>query len=192
MTELINAMQMDGQYAVERVHLDCKAFGLVPGSDESVALGDKTLVLKMKQQRLMHSVLDEVKMGLDNRFEEEDQKYLEIATFPTDHPEMEAEDMPTKITAVIIDKHVPKKHFDLKLFIDVLNSQPWMAKQAIEDVHLEETLRSKELGLDRLQQSLSASEREVEDNEKAIAAAKEKVTNSVIIPIVLSQIAPCV
>lgn len=175
MMELINAMQMDGQYAVERVHLDCKAFGLTPGSDESVAIGDKTLVLKMKQQRLMQSVLDQVKIGLDNRFEEEDNKYLEIASFPTDDPEMKPEDMPEKITALIIDKHVPKKHFDLKSFIDVLNSQPWMAKQAIEDVHLEETLRSKELSLDRLQQSLTASEREVEDNEKAIISAKGKV-----------------
>ena len=132
MVELINAMQMDGQYAVERVHLDCQAFFLPAGSDEAVSVGDRSLILKMKQQRIMQSVLDPVKMGLDGRFEDEENRYLDIASFPTDHTDLEAEDMLETITAVMVDKHTPKKHFEVKALVNVLNSQPWMAKQAIE------------------------------------------------------------
>jgi hypothetical protein len=151
------------------------AFFAIPGSDESVSLGDRTLVLKLKQQQLEESVLDRVKLGLDAKFTEEDTRYVEIASFPTDSPDLEAEEMPTTITAKIIDRHVPKKHFEVQEFIDVLYSQPWMAKQAIEDVHLEEVIRSKALALDHLENTTSAIERSIIEANSEITTAKRKI-----------------
>lgn len=151
------------------------AFFAIPGSDESVSLSDRTLVLKMKQAQLEQSVLDRVKLGLDAKFTEEDTRYIEIASFPTDSPDLEAEEMPSTITANIIDRHIPKKHFELKEFIDVLYSQPWMAKQAIEDVHLEEVIRSKALALDHLENTASALERSIAESTSEIAAARRKI-----------------
>jgi hypothetical protein len=159
----------------ERVHLDSLAFFAPPGSDESVSLGDRTLVLKLKQQQLEESVLDRVKLGLDAKFTEEDTRYIEIASFPTDSPDLEAEEMPSTITAKIIDCHIPKKHFEVKEFIDVLYSQPWMAKQAIEDVHLEEVIRSKALALDHLENTTSALERSIIEAGNEITNSKRKL-----------------
>jgi hypothetical protein len=151
------------------------AFFALPGSDESVSLSDRTLILKMKQAQLEQSVLDRVKLGLDAKFTEEDTRYIEIASFPTDSPDLEAEEMPTTITAKIIDRHVPKKHFEVKDFMDVVYSQPWMAKQAVEDVHLEEVIRTKALALDHLENTATALERSILESTNDIAASRKKI-----------------
>lgn len=157
------------------MHLDSLAFFAVPGSDESVSLSDRTLILKLKQQQLQENVLDRVKLGLDAKFGEEDVRYVEVASFPTDSPDLDAEEMPSTITAKIIDKHIPKKHFEVKEFIDVLYSQPWMAKQAIEDVHMEEVIHSKALALDHLENTASSIERGISNATLEINESQKKV-----------------
>lgn len=151
------------------------AFFAPPGSDEAVSLGDRTLVLKMKQQQLETSVLDRVKMGLDAKFTEEDTRYIEIASFPTDSPDLEPDEMLSTITAKIIDRHIPKKHFEIKQFIDLLYSQPWMAKQAIEDVHMEEVIRTKALALDHLESTATALERSIVETTNEITSFQRKI-----------------
>ena len=148
-----------------------------PGSDESVSLSDRTLVLKLKQQQLQEHVLDRVKLGLDAKFTEEDVRYVEIASFPTDSPDLDAEEMPSTITAKIIDRHIPKKHFEIKEFIDVLYSQPWMAKQAIADVHLEEVIHSKALALDHLENTATSIERGITNATNDLTTSQRQAIN---------------
>lgn len=156
MSELLNAISMDAQYAAERVYLDSAAYRVAPNSDEAVSISERSLALKMKQTRLATSVIDQVKIGLDDKLEAEDDKNIDIASFPTDSIDLSVPEMPTTITAKLLETHEKKKHFDLKEFLNVILSQPWLAKQAIEDVHIEEQLRSIELQVDNLQTDLRA------------------------------------
>ena len=146
--ELLDAMKIDAQYAVERTFLDCKALYAVPGTDEAVSVSVRSLELKKKQTQLQTAVIDNVKLGLDDRLGEEDRRYIDIAAFPNDADTLEPHQMPTKIKAVLVDKFVGRKHFDMRGFIDVVMSQPWMASQALEDVHFEEELSGRELQVD--------------------------------------------
>jgi hypothetical protein len=148
--ELLDAMKIDAQYSVERTFLDCAALYAVAGTDEAVSVGERSLELKRKQTQLQTAVIDNVKLGLDERLGEEDRRYIDIAAFPDDADTLEPHQMPKKIKALLVDTFVERKHFDTKSFLDIVMSQPWMANQALEDVHLEEDLRTKELHLDEV------------------------------------------
>ena len=145
---------MEAQYAAERVYLDSAAYRVTPNSDEAVSISERSLTLKLKQSRLTTSVIDQVKIGLDEKLEAEDDKNIDIASFPTDSVDLTVPEMPETITAKLLETYDKKKHFDFKEFLNVILSQPWLAKQAIEDVHIEEKLRSVELQLDNLQTDL--------------------------------------
>ena len=153
--ELLDAMKVDAQYAVERTYLDCRALYVVGGSDEAVYVSTSSLELKKKQTQLQTAVIDNVKIGLDGRLGEEDKRYIDIAAFPDDADSLEPHQMPKKIKAQLVDKFVPRKHFDINSFMDIVMSQPWMANQALEDVHLEEELRTRELHLDEVRASVT-------------------------------------
>lgn len=152
--ELLDAMKIDAQYAVERTFLDCRALYVVAGTDEAVSVSVRSLELKRKQTQLQAAVIDNVKLGLDIRLGEEDKRYIDIAAFPDDSDTLEPHQMPKKIKALLVDKFVSRKHFDTKSFLDIVMAQPWMANQALEDVHLEEDLRTKELHLDEIRGSV--------------------------------------
>lgn len=162
-TELLDAMKIDAQYAVERTFLDCRALYAVAGTDEAVSVSVRSLDLKRKQTQLQSAVIDNVKLGLDVRLGEEDKRYIDIAAFPDDADTLEPHQMPKRIKALLVDKFVSRKHFDLRNFLDIVMAQPWMANQALEDVHLEEDLRVKELQLDEVKAGVKNQETTIVD-----------------------------
>lgn len=173
--ELLDGMKIDAQYAVERTFLDCRALYAVAGSDEAVSVGNRSLELKKKQGQLQTSVIDNVKLGLDERLTQEDSAYIDIAAFPNDADHLKAHEMPDKIKAQLVERFIGRKHFDLKNFIDVIMSQPWMANQAMEDVHLEEEFRLKELHLDEVKANVKNLEMTIVNFRKDCVNAEKNI-----------------
>ena len=173
--ELLDAMKIDAQYAVERTFLDCRALYAVAGTDEAVSVSVRSLELKRKQTQLQTAVIDNVKLGLDVRLGEEDKRYIDIAAFPDDADTLEPHQMPKKIKALLVDKFVSRKHFDLQGFLDIVMAQPWMANQALEDVHLEEDLRTKELHLDEVRSNVKNLETTIVDFRNDCKRAAEQI-----------------
>lgn len=179
LTELLAAVNMDNQYAMERVFLDAKSFGEVSGSEEALSIQERSLALKLKQTRLNEHVIDHIKIGLDARLSEDEMSMVDVASFPTDDVNLVAEAMPSTITTELVDPFVPRKHFDMAFFIDILMSQPWNAREALEDVRLEELLKHKELDLDRYARELRATQISINTARKEISDRETQVVKCV-------------
>jgi hypothetical protein len=113
--ELRTALFADAQYAAERVSLDKRAITIPGGTEEAVDIASKIMQLKKKQQQLNNSVIDSIKVGLEMKFNTDEEAMIQIAAFPTDSVDLKVENM-HQITAELLDKHPPRKHLKMGKF----------------------------------------------------------------------------
>ena len=163
--ELRSAIFAYSQYAAERVHLEREQLQASKGSDEAVNLGVRLLQLKKKQVQLQENVIDSIKIGLESKYNTEEEILVSIASFPNDEVDLSTEEMP-KITAKLIENYDPSKNFQISDFLSIFLGQPWLVQEALDDVKLEEDLKSKELELDALNIEIEAFRKHTEETEK--------------------------
>lgn len=160
--ELRSAIFADSQYAAERVHLEREQLRALKGSDEAVNLGVRLVQLKKKQIQLQENVIDSIKIGLESKYNTEEETLVSIASFPNDRVDLLTEDMES-ITARLIENHCPGKNFQVSEFLSIFLGQPWLVQEALNDVRLEEDLKSKELELDNLNMEVEGFRKRTEE-----------------------------
>lgn len=151
----MNALVAQSHYIGERIDLDYRAKLAPVGSDEGLDCTERAMILKQKETQLVESVLDNLKLALETKLNEEDETNLEVAGFPTDTPNLKPEEM-VKITAELFDKFQPEKHCRIADYMRIVLVQPWMALQAVEDIQLEDMAFLKGLEEDKVQTQLRA------------------------------------
>ena len=67
---------------------------------------------------------------------------VSYAAFPTDRPDLSAEQM-NEITCELLDPYVARKNFKVSEFLTIFLAQPWLVEQALNDVKLEEGLKTR-------------------------------------------------
>lgn len=177
--ELMKSLEADSQYVAEKIYLDQQLKIAIYGSERAVQLNEQMIALKTKQEQLATSAIDTLKLGLQQKYDEEDEANVDLFSFPNDDPDLPVQDM-HKISATILNKYVPISHFKLSDFLDVYMMQPWLALQSVEDVRLEERISSLELKLGKLQEELKNLKLKIKDGEhKLKRKEKRKVDASV-------------
>ena len=174
--ELRTAIFADSQYAAERVHLERLQLRALKGSDDAVDLGIKLVQLKKKQVQLQENVIDNIKVGLEDKYNTEEEILVSVASFPTDAVDLPTEEM-EKITATLIESHNPGKNFDTSEFLSIFLGQPWLVQEALNDVKLEEDLKSKELELDQLNIEIEAFRKRSEEASENMATLSTQISD---------------
>uniref|UniRef100_A0A7S3GN15 EF-hand domain-containing protein n=1 Tax=Spumella elongata TaxID=89044 RepID=A0A7S3GN15_9STRA len=152
--ELLNSLHADNQYSAEKVHLDVALKYEVYGSAKGIELNEQLIALKSKQKTLTTHTLDNLKTGLQEKYDLEDTNNLADYGFPNDNPDLPIEQLHT-IEAVMMETfNNAAKHCKLYDFLSVYLVQPWLAEQSVEDVRLEEQISQKELSVGTLREQL--------------------------------------
>ena len=110
------------------------------------------IILKQKQKTLSSHTLDNLKTGLQEKYDLEDTNNLTDFGF-TDSPDLVVSELNT-IQAIMIETFSAGKHCKLYDFLSVYLVQPWLAEQSVEDVRLEEQISQKELSVGTLREQL--------------------------------------
>ena len=155
LSSLIACLKQEGKYTSERVYLDVQLLSLPKDSDEALRYTDQSYALKKKQSNISNNVIDALKIALQDKLSAETQAMLEVAAFPTDDPRLLPDDMLTNIQAVLLNKAKQSSHFRLGDFIRIYLVQPWLSKQAVEDIRLEEDIAMKDIAVDTMESELT-------------------------------------
>ncbi len=144
--ELYQGLRADSHLIAEKLHLDVLSMNDVfpPGSDEALRTSEALLVLKRKITQLNASVIDTIKVALQEKFNDEDDRNSAHYVFPTDNPELTVGQF-ILITAQMLEPYEHPKNITLTEFLDIYLVQPWLAEQAVGDVRLEELARKAEI-----------------------------------------------
>jgi hypothetical protein len=177
LSELSQALEADSAYHAERTACDHLAIKTPHGSADAVWVNELALLLKRKQTQLQTAVIDGLKVGLEARLNEEDGRLNKVAAYPTDKPTFTLPDMSVITTESVkmIEPFSKKRHITVTKVLPVIFAQPWLVQQAWDDVHLEESLSSKELMLDLLQKELAGFRLRQEDANKKELDLKQKI-----------------
>merc|ERR1711991_949654 len=73
-----------------------------------------------------------------------------------------------KITAKLIENYDPSKNFQISDFLSIFLGQPWLVQEALDDVKLEEDLKSKELELDALNTEIEAFRKHTDERQERL------------------------
>lgn len=172
--ELRTALVADAQYAAERVSLDKLAIITPAGTEEAVNVASKIMQLKRKQQQLSNSVIDSIKVGLEVKFNAEEEEMVRIAAFPTDRVELKVNEM-HEITAELLNKHTSHRNFKMGDFYAIFVAQPWIVVEAVEDVRLEEEIKTMELELDKVLTEINGIQARADEAAEELEALDKKV-----------------
>ena len=177
--ELLLGMESASAYTSEKIRLDILAILAPRGSEEAVLYNQRLYSMKMKLTQLNASVLDTVKVGIQGKLTTEDEYHTNLVGFPNDFPELPISEM-KNITAQLLEPFHPSMHIKIEQFLDIYLLQPWQAALAVDDVRIEETIRTKEIGLDRMQVELKGMRAQIQENYEQIAdlGEAEVETNS--------------
>ena len=142
MEELYQGILADSHLNAEKVHLDVASMtdAYAIGSDEALRCSEALVTIKRKLTQLNSNVVDAIKVGLQGKFAEEDDRNNLAYVFPGDSPELKVTEF-ILITAKLLDPYTHPKNISLEDFLDVYLVQPWLAEQAVGDVRLEEEAR---------------------------------------------------
>ena len=165
--ELMMGIEAVSCYMAEKVELEQKSITSEKGTEAAVRYNQNLYFMKVKMQQLNGSVIDTVKVGLQGKLSTEDEYHTNLVGFPNDTPELPISEMKT-IEAVLLEPFHPTVHIKLEQFLDVYLLQPWQAAQAVDDVRIEETIRTKEISMDRLQVELKGCKARIREDEEAI------------------------
>eukprot|EP01038_Epipyxis_sp_PR26KG_P007862 gene7862-10671_t len=177
--ELLTSLHADNMLVAERVYIDYKLKIEVYGSEEAIHLNQQQIALKNKQKILIESVLDPLKLGLQAKYNEEDEKNTSLYSFPNDDPDIDIHDM-FKINAIIIDKFQPPKHCKVSDFSSVYYAQPWLADQSVEDVRFEEAINAKEIRRGKIKEELDSFDFRIDDGLQHRIEMEEKMKKVII------------
>lgn len=166
--ELLNGLAADNHLSSERIYLDGALKLEAYGSEDAIRHNEQILLLKAKQKLLTSSIIDELKVALQAKFDEEDATNLQLYAFPNDRLDMLPEEMHT-IEAVVLDAFQPSHHCSLMDFMRVYLVQPWLAQQSVEDVRLEESIASKQLQVSTAKEQVKTLKEDIE-----VGKAREK------------------
>ena len=190
--ELRSALFADSQYAAERVYLDKQSIVLPVGSEEAVTTASRMMQLKRKQQQLLNSVIDSIKVGLEVKFNVEEEMMVASAAFPTDSVDLSVGDMHA-ITAELISKHHQHHHFKVSEFYAIFLAQPWVVQEAVEDVKIEEEIKSMQLSLDKVLTEVNALQARNDEADEEMAELDKKVPSPHLLfsPLLFSSLLSC-
>lgn len=172
--EMMLAIEALSQYSAEKIKLEQQVVVAAKGSEEAVQVNQKFYAIRMKIKQLSNSVIDTVKMGIQEKLTEEDEYHTNIVGFPNDTVDMVIGDM-HNIEAVLLEPFIPPPHVKLEHFLDVFFLQPWQAALAVDDVRIEENIRTKEIALDRNQTELKASKSKILEDVDRITELQEEI-----------------
>lgn len=175
MQELSKALDTDMQLSAERNYLEGKVSSSVRGSDDMVKYSEQLLKIKQKQLQLNVSVIDTIKVGLEERFSKEDNITVNVAGFEEDSPDLSILEMPEKIHAKLIDEFKPKAHITVEAFISVMLFQPWQSEDAVLDVRVEEKISELDLAVDTLQTEAKLLGSVITDAQDKIKSIEENI-----------------
>ena len=81
-------------------------------------MNEELLLLRNKENKLSSSIIDRLKDGLQQKFEEEDNSKAYLYGFPNDDPALTAPEL-VRIEAVLAEKYTPPSHCRIADFLDV-------------------------------------------------------------------------
>ena len=157
--ELYLGLNADNHLAKERVALDVLQLSgdLEQGSEVALRTAEGLMSIKLKQTQLNTNVLDTLKLGLQAKLTEEDDRMMQLYSFPNDSPELTLNQYhQIEKDVCLMDPFVPPHHFKLETFLHVYYVQPWLAEEAVKDVRLEESIRRKAIEKGRWKKSFVA------------------------------------
>lgn len=164
------------QYSAEKCHLERIQLRTKSGSDEALKIGEQMMALKKKQVQLHDSVIDSIKVGLETKFNKEEETLITMASFPTDRVDLKVEEM-NEITCELIEHFTPHKNFKVSEFLAIYLGQPWLIEQALDDVKMEEALKTKNLELDQLNIEMDAFKKRAEESIQQLDEINQKISD---------------
>jgi hypothetical protein len=90
-------------------------------SDLAIRFNTQLVLLKNKQRQLHQSIIDNLKVALQTKYDQDDDVNLNSFGFPNDDPSLIATDL-FKIGAVMINPFSPSPHCQISEFLDVFFS----------------------------------------------------------------------
>ena len=174
--ELYQGILADSHLAAERVYLDVLQLSdeLVSGSEEALRTSEQLVELKRKQTQLNSSVIDTIKVGLQNKFNEEDTLNQVMFIFPSDDPEFTTDQL-IAIDCQLLDPYHHPKHIKLEDFLQIYLVQPWLAEQAVGDVRLEESVKKIEIDKGKKIEERKGIMTTISDNEAKVVLLNKQI-----------------
>ncbi len=166
-TNIFLSLHAQNHLLAERVYLDAQLKIEHYGSDEAVRYNQQLIVIKEKLKMLQLSVIDSLKIGIQAKFDAEDEKNLQNYAFPNDSVDMLPDDM-HKIEGVLLDTFTPTKHCNMMDFLRVYLVQPWLAEQSVEDVRLEESISSKAIQISTCKEQVTTLKNDIETGKQRV------------------------
>jgi hypothetical protein len=109
---------VDSQYLAEKVYLENKIKTTNNDPELVTIMNEQLLLLRSKEGKLSSSIIDRLKEGLQQRFEEEDSAHSFLYGFPNDDPDLTATEL-SRLEAVLADPYSAPAHCKLSDFLDV-------------------------------------------------------------------------
>ncbi len=176
MEELYQGILADSHLSAERVQLQveqlCEVHAL--GSDEALRCSEALLTIKRKLTQLNNNVIDAIKVGLQAKFNDEDDKNAATFIFPGDSPDLLVKDF-ILIECRMLDPYSHPKHVQITDFLDIYLVQPWLAEQAVGDVRLEEIARQAEIDRGKAIEEKKGIETTIADNDKKAITLRKNI-----------------
>ena len=172
--ELMTSLEVDNQYVAEKVFLDNQIKLVKSDSDLAIRYNQQLILIKNKQRQLSGSIIDSLKVGLQDRYDDEDKANLLQCGFLNDDPTLAVSDI-NKIEAVLLESYRPSSHSKPSDFINVYLVQPWLADETVEDVRFEEMIDAKELKLGKMQEELSGLKYKLKDATEKVRSLESAI-----------------
>lgn len=179
--ELLQCLRYQVQLMSERVALDMQLVDLPYGSEDAIRLNEQLISLKNKQKHLTSSTIDNLKVALQQRYDDHDTANMTLYAFVNDRPDLPVDEM-AKIGVVLLDRFLPTSHFAVADYLKVYFLQPWLAIQSVEDIRYEERINMKELKLGQTREELDDLEDRIRQGEirvEELAAKANELTASI-------------
>lgn len=176
MEELYQGLLAENRLLAEKVDLESRQRSgeLESGSIEAVQVGEQLVLLRRKQTQLASNVLDTLKLGLQNKFNDEEERYTTLYAFPGDDANLPVERF-NEIKAELIEPYKPSHHVKIHDFLQVYFVQPWLAEQAVADVRLEELISAKNIDQGKVEEEKSGTLMAISDNDKKMVENRQHV-----------------
>lgn len=178
MMELTAGLHAHSQYFAERVLLEQQVLvgpASHAGTEASVEVNQRRMDVKRKLNALEESVLDNVRRGLQDKFDNEEQKNTLLYGFPTDKLDLSVENF-QEITAVLVERFVAPPHIKIEEFFTVFMVQPWLAEHTVGDVRIEEEVTKNEILMGKAKEELDALHFKISEFKSKIKICDDKVS----------------
>lgn len=174
--ELYQGLLAENRLLAEKVNLEFRQRSgkLEPGSTEAVQVSEQLVLVRRKQTQLANSVLDTLKLGLQNKFNEEEDRYTTLYAFPGDDVQLPVERY-DEIKTELIDQYKAPHHIKIHDVLQVYFVQPWLAEQAVADVRLEELIAAKEIDKGKVEEEKKGTLTKIADNDAKTIENRRKI-----------------